>query len=128
MREHFAERNDIDISDTRRSAGTHTTVASFAAVASALAASGCCLPVVPFVIAAGFAGGSTVLSAARPYLLGVSILLIAYGFYQARRAKKCRRRLSAVNLILLWVSTAFVAISIFLPQLFANAAANLFAR
>jgi hypothetical protein len=45
----------------------------------------------PFLAAAGFAGGSAFLSAVRPYLLGISILLIVYGFYQARHAKKCRR-------------------------------------
>lgn len=126
MREHLAEPKDV--SDKGRSGGAHTTIASFAAIASVLAASGCCLPVLPFVIAAGFAGSSAILSAARPYLLAVSILLIAYGFYQARRAKSCRRRRSVISLILLWLSTAFVAISILFPQLLANAAANLISR
>lgn len=123
MREHVTEPKNV--SGVRHSGGAHTTVASFAAIASVLAASGCCLPILPFVVAAGFAGGSAVLSAARPYLLAVSVLLIAYGFYQARRAKSCRRRLSLVSLILLWVSTAFVAISILFPELMANAAAGL---
>lgn len=123
MREHVDEPKDV--SDLRHSAGAHTTIASFAAIASVLAASGCCLPILPFVMAAGFAGGSAVLSAARPYLLAVSILLIAYGFYNAKRAKSCRRRRSVISLILLWVSTAFVAISILFPQLMANAAAGL---
>ena len=72
--------------------GRRTTLVSIAAVGGVLAASSCCLPVLPLVVAAGFAGGSTFLSAARPYLLGVSILLIAYGFYQAGRAKKCKLR------------------------------------
>ena len=108
--------------------GRRTTLVSIAAVGGVLAASSCCLPVLPFVVAAGFAGGSTFLSAARPYLLGVSILLIAYGFYQAGRAKKCKLRPSVVGSVLLWVSAVFVFISIFFPQVMANAAADLLAR
>lgn len=113
---------------TRRIRGAHILAASAAAVASVFAASGCCLPILPFVAAAGFAGGSTFLLAARPYLLGASILFIAYGFYQARRANKCERRPSAIGSIVLWLSTVFVALSIFFPQAMANAAANLLAR
>jgi hypothetical protein len=108
--------------------GGRTALVSIAAVGGVLAASSCCLPVLPFVVAAGFAGGSTFLSAAGPYLLGVSILLIAYGFYQAKRAKKCKLRPSVVGSVLLWVSAVFVFISIFFPQVMANAAADLLAR
>lgn len=111
-----------------RSGGAGTTLSSLAAIASVVAASSCCLPVLPFLMAAGFAGGSAFLSAARPYLLAASVLFIAFGFYQAWRAKKCQRRRSAVSSILLWTSAAFVFVSIFLPQLMANAAASLFAR
>ena len=39
------------------SRGTRTAVASVAAIGSVLAASSCCLPVLPFVFAAGVAGG-----------------------------------------------------------------------
>jgi hypothetical protein len=78
----------------------------------------------PFLAAAGFAGGSAFLSAVRPYLLGISILLIVYGFYQARHAKKCRRP-RVLSTILLWISALIVAFSIFLPQVIANATANL---
>jgi len=108
--------------------GARTTVASLAAIGSVLAAASCCLPILPFVMAAGFAGGSAFLSAARPYLLAASILFIAYGFYQARRAKKCRRRPSAIATALLWVSAVFVFVSIFFPQVMANAAAGLLAQ
>ena len=108
--------------------GRRTALVSIAAVGGVLAASSCCLPVLPFVVAAAFAGGSTFLSAARPYLLGVSILLIAYGFYQAGRAKKCKLRPSVAGSVLLWVSAVFVFISIFFPQVMANAAADLLAR
>ncbi|HVP48237.1 MAG TPA: hypothetical protein VMT32_16705 [Bryobacteraceae bacterium] len=101
---------------------------SFAAIGSVLAASSCCLPVLPFALAAGFAGGSAFLSAARPYLLGASILLIACGFYQASRAKQCNRRPSVIGSVLLWMSTVFVVIAILFPQVMANAAADLLAR
>ena len=105
-----------------------TTVTSLAAIGSVLAASSCCLPVLPFMMAAGLAGGSTFLSVARPYLLAASVLFIAYGFYQAWRAKKCRRRPSAISSVLLWVSAVFVVISIFFPEMMANAAAGMLAR
>jgi hypothetical protein len=108
--------------------GASAALASLAAIGSVIVASSCCLPILPFVAAAGFAGGSAFLSAARPYLMGVSVLSIAYGFYQAGRAKKCQRRPSLTGLALLWISTVFVAISIFFPQAMANAAADLFAR
>lgn len=111
-----------------RYSGARTTLASLAAVGSVLAASSCCLPILPFIMAAGLAGGSAFLSAARPYLLAASVLFIAYGFYQARRAKKCQRRPSAIASALLWVSAVFVAVSIFFPQAMANAAAGLLAR
>ncbi len=104
------------------------TLASLAAVGSVVAASSCCLPILPFAMAAGLAGGSAFLAAARPYLLGASILFIAYGFYQAWRAKKCQRRTSVVASALLCVSAVFVIVSIFFPQVMANAAAGLMAR
>lgn len=111
-----------------RHSGTQTALASIAAIGSVIAASSCCLPILPFMAAAGFAGGSAFLSAARPYLLGISVLFIAYGFFQARRAKQCERKPGTVALLLLWISTVFVAISIFLPQMMANAAADLLSR
>ncbi|HSU59861.1 MAG TPA: hypothetical protein VLI55_11145 [Bryobacteraceae bacterium] len=121
------------ISNTRadssaRHTGTRTALASIGAIASVLAASSCCLPILPVLLAAGFAGSSTFLSAARPYLLGAAILFIGYGFYQAWRAKKCRRRPNVIASVLLWVAAVSVVISIFFPQVMANASANLLAR
>src|SRR5260370_33701944 len=74
------------------SRGTSTVAVSFAAIGSVLAASICCLPLFPFMMAAGLAGTSPFLSQLRPYLLIGSILFIALGFYQAWRAKKCQCR------------------------------------
>ena len=101
-----------------------TVGASLAAVASVLAASICCLPLFPFVMAAGLAGTSAFLSVVRPYVLAGAILFIALGFYQARRARKCNRRTSVVATAVLWASAAFVLISIFFPQIMANAIAG----
>ena len=101
-----------------------TVAASLAAVASVLAASICCLPLFPFMMAAALAGTSAFLSDLRPYFLAGSILFIVLGFYQARRARKCNRRISIVASVLLWVSAAFVLISIFFPQIMANAIAG----
>jgi hypothetical protein len=91
--------------------GTRVFLASLAAMAGVVVASSCCLPILPFVLAAGFAGSSAFLTAARPYLLGASVCLIAYGFYEAKRASQCHRRVSYVALCLLWLSTISVVIS-----------------
>src|SRR5260370_5534426 len=88
--------------------GAGTVAASLAAIGSVLAASSCCLPLLPFMMAAGLAGGSAFLSAARPYLLAASILFIAYGFYQAWRAKKCQRPPSAIASALVLVAAVVV--------------------
>ena len=93
-----------------------TILASTAALASALAASSCCLPLLPFVAAAGLAGSSALFTAIRPYLLAVSALLIAFAFLQAHRAKRCNCRPSKVSTVVLWLSTAIVAVMIFFPQ------------
>jgi hypothetical protein len=110
------------------SRGGRTALAGVAAVISVVAASSCCLPILPFALAASLAGGSTFVTTLRPYLLGASVLFITFGFYQAYRNKQCNRRSSKVASALLWISTFFVFISLFFPQVLANAAANLLAR
>jgi hypothetical protein len=120
------------IPEGSRKSGTRTetqaTILGLAAVASVVAASSCCLPLLPFLMAAGLAGGAAFLSAARPYLMVVSILLIAYGFYRARRARQCDRQPSVLASALLWASAVFVLLSILFPQVMANAAASMLAR
>jgi hypothetical protein len=105
-----------------------TALASVAAIASVIAASSCCLPILPFVFAASLAGSAAVLTALRPYLLGSSVLFIAYGFYQAQQDKRCSRKPGIIGLLLLWLSAFFVFVSIFFPQVIANVAANFLAR
>ena len=106
----------------------NVALASVAAVGSLLAASTCCLPVLPFVFAAGLAGGSAVLTTLRPYLLGASVLFIAYGFYQIWRSKRCSAKPTKLAFTLLWVSAFCVFLSIFFPQVMANAAADLLSK
>src|SRR5215468_7511476 len=118
-KEAMSARNRAD-----SSGGAGIVAASLAAVGSVLAASSCCLPLFPFMMAAGLAGTSAFLSEVRPYLLIGSILFIAFGFYQARRARQCNRRTSTVTLVLLCVSACFVLISILFPQIIANAIAG----
>ena len=60
------------------------------------------------------------LTVLRPYLLGLSVLLIFFGFYQGRRTKQCQRKPRLLTTILLWSSTAIVALSILFPQIVAE--------
>ena len=116
--------NSETISPTGKASPKGGVAAALSAVGSVLAALTCCLPVLPFVLAAGTAGSARFLSsfvgALRPYLLGLSVLLIALGFYQSRRASQCNCKPSALTQVVLWLSALIVAISILLPQAFAD--------
>jgi len=116
--------NTETISTTAKPHSKGTFAAAISAVGSILAAATCCLPVLPFVLAAGTAGSaafvSSFISAFRPYLLGVSVLLIALGFYQSRRASQCNCKPSVLSQVILWLSALIVAITILLPQAFAD--------
>jgi hypothetical protein len=84
-----------------------------AAVASALAAVSCCLPLGPFVFAAGFAGTSGILLGLQPYLIACSVFLLLVGFVQAVHARRCGRRRGILNIAVLTTSTALVAVMLF---------------
>src|SRR6266478_6131461 len=79
-----------------------TVAASLAALGSMIAASSCCLPLVPFLFAAGAAGTSAFVGKLRPYLLVLSVSLIAFGFYKSWRAKQCNCKPSRISTFLLW--------------------------
>lgn len=104
-----------------------TIFASLGALASVIAASSCCLPLLPFLFAAGTAGMSAFMTRARPYLLVVSVLLIGFAFYKSWRAKQCNCKRSSVSTFLLWFSASVVFVFIFFPQVIANLLANLLA-
>ena len=104
-----------------------TVIASLAALGSVVLASSCCLPLLPFLFAAGAAGTSAFFVKIRPFLLAASLLFIAFGFYQAWRAKKCTRKPNVLSTILLWFSAVVVVAFILFPQAIANFIANLVA-
>ena len=116
--------NSETISPTGKASPKGGVAAALSAVGSVLAALTCCLPVLPFVLAAGTAGSARFLSsfvgALRPYLLGLSVLLIALGFYQSRRASQCNCKPSVLSQVVLWLSALIVATSILIPQAFAD--------
>lgn len=109
--------------DQKGSGSSHSRqslLAGLGAFASVVAASSCCLPVLPFLFAAGTATGSLILAELRPYLLGASIACIAFGFYQARRARQCQAKPRIFSTVLLWFSAVVVVMSILFPQVLAN--------
>jgi uncharacterized membrane protein len=112
---------------TSRSGSRGTVVASLAALGSVIAASSCCLPVLPFLFAAGAAGTSAFFAQLRPYLLVLSALLIAFAFYKSWRAKQCNCKPSRISTFLLWFSAFVVFIFILFPQVIANLVADLLA-
>ena len=70
-------------------AGWKISGASVGAMLASLLTLGCCLPL-PFLGAAGLAGASVILAGARPWLLGISVLLLGAGFFQVYRGIRCR--------------------------------------
>ena len=106
-----------------------TVVASLAALGSVVLASSCCLPLLPFLFAAGAAGTSAFFVKLRPFLLIASVLFIAFGFYQSWRARQCATStLSTILRILLWFSAVVVVVFTLFPQAIANLVANMLAR
>ena len=90
-----------------------TLAASAAAVGSALAAFSCCLPLGPFLLAAGSAGVAGVFLSLQPYLIAFSVLMLMVGFVQAFRARQCGRGRRVLNVTVLLCSTGLVAAMLF---------------
>ena len=89
--------------------------ASVGAMVSSLATLFCCLPVA-FAAAIGTAGASAFLQKYRLWFLGLSVLLLGFGFWQQRRAKLCSVRGRIVGQVLLWTAVALVLGMILFPQ------------
>ncbi len=118
----------VEENQQRNKSGSASTVfASLAALGSVIAASSCCIPLLPFLFAAGAAGTSAFVGKLRPYLLVASVLLIAFGFYRSWRAKQCNCKPSKISTVLLWFSAMVVFLFIFFPQAIANLVADLMA-
>ncbi|HKG58640.1 MAG TPA: hypothetical protein VKB05_02595 [Pyrinomonadaceae bacterium] len=117
------ERNNAKAGGSGR-----TILASLTALGSVVLASTCCLPMFPFVFAAGAAGSSAFFTKARPFLLAASLLSIAFAFYQRRRAKQCNCKPNLLSTIILWFSVVAVLTFFLFPQVIANLVANVLAR
>jgi hypothetical protein len=107
--------------------GWKTSGASVAAVFSSLLTLGCCLPL-PFLGAAGIAGASVFLTSARPWLLGLSIILLGLGFFQVYRGMRCRARQSKTAIALLALATIVVVLLLLFPQVIAGVLADISSR
>src|SRR6266704_5845446 len=105
---------------TGKSDSRSTIIASLAALGSVVLASSCCLPLLPFLFAAGAAGTSAFFVKLRPFLLIASVLFIAFGFYQSWRARQCACQPSTLSTILLWFSAVVVVVFTLFPQAIAN--------
>ncbi len=101
--------------------------ASVVAILSSIATITCCLPF-GFAMAVGVGAASAFFTVLRPWLLGVSIGLIALGFWQQRRATQCSLRSRRIGLVLLWGSVVVVLGMILFPQEIAAFIADRFAR
>lgn len=94
---------------------------SLAAIGSVLAASLCCLPILPLALAAGGASAAFLTaSKLQPYLLGLSVLCVGYGFWQAARAKQCGVGRKTLNYSLLAIAALMTGATLLFPQAVAN--------
>jgi len=94
-----------------------------AAVASALATMACCLPL-GFAGAAGALGLGVALAPWRPWLIGLSIVLLGLGAWQlVREGRTCRRR-SRLSMVLLSLCAVVVLGVMFFPQKIAELMAD----
>ncbi len=99
--------------------------ASLVAIFSSLATIACCLPL-GFAAALGAGAASAVFTTFRPWLLGLSVLLLGFGFWQQRRARQCAVRGRVVGTVLLWAAVAVVLGMILFPQQIAGFIADRF--
>jgi hypothetical protein len=90
-------------------------LAPVAAAVSALATLACCLPL-GIAGAVGALGLSVALASLRPWLLGLSAVLLAGGFIQLYRGQRACRRRSPFSLILFGISAAVVIGVLVFPQ------------
>ena len=89
--------------------------APVAAMVSAVATIGCCLQL-GFLAALGAASAGAWIAPLRPWLLGLSVILLAVGFVQYFRATSCGARRSVLSIVLLWTATLVVLLLVLFPQ------------
>jgi hypothetical protein len=84
------------------------------AILSVIASIACCLPLA-FLGALGAASASAIFAVVRPWLLLLSAVMLAVGFLQLYRKRKCSRR-SVAAVALLWVAVAIFLAMVLFPQ------------
>jgi len=89
--------------------------ASLTAIVSSVASIGCCMPL-GFAAALGTGAGSAFLTTLRPWLMGLSIVLLGAGFWQQHRAKQCSVRGRWLGNVLRWAAVVVVVGMILFPQ------------
>jgi hypothetical protein len=99
--------------------------ASLAAIFSSLASITCCLPL-GFAAALGTGAASAFFTTLRPWLLGLSVVLLGLGFWQQHRAKQCAIRGRFIGSVLLWAAVIVVLGMILFPQQIAGLIADRF--
>jgi uncharacterized membrane protein YidH (DUF202 family) len=89
--------------------------APIAAVATALGALACCLPLgIAGAVAA--LGLSVAIETMRPWLIGLAVVLLGVGFFQMyRRQKSCQRR-SKLSIVLFLCCAVIVVTILLFPQ------------
>lgn len=89
--------------------------ASVGAIVGSIASISCCLPL-GFAAAIGAGAVSAFFTTLRPWLLGLSVALIGFGFWQQYRAKQCGLRGRWAGTVLLWTAVVVVLGMILFPQ------------
>jgi len=89
------------------------------AAISALFAATCCLPL-GISAAAGAAGLGVVIEPLRPWLIVLSIALLAIGFVSLYRSKRTCQQRSRARIALFWVSAIVVVAAVLFPQILAS--------
>lgn len=97
--------------------------ASLAAIVSSVATIGCCLPI-GFAAALGAGAASAFVTTLRPWLLGLSVILLGVGFWQQYRAKQCALRGRLLGNVLLWAAVVVLLGMILFPQEIAGVLAD----
>lgn len=85
----------------------------------------CCLPL-GFAAALGAGAASAFFTTLRPWLLGLSVILLGFGFWQQHRAKQCAVRGRLLGSVLLWAALVVVVGMILFPQQIAGFIADRF--
>ncbi|HKW88580.1 MAG TPA: hypothetical protein VJN21_07475 [Candidatus Acidoferrales bacterium] len=98
-------------------------LAASGAVVSSVMTLACCLPF-GFMAALGAAGAGVFLTRFRPWLLGLSVVLVGVGFYQQYHGPTCSLRRRRFNFVFLWAATIVVLLVLLFPQFIASVLAG----